>query len=233
MTLASVSLTLDLYDGQGSPVTQGVAYLTPSAQLTAPLVTEAPAPVSFEGPGLPQVSLLATDNASLAPAGWGWEISFAWVPGNPGPWTFFLPAGPVSFTATDASPAVFTFTPTAALAALPDSTGVQLAGGSLPGGFSSGATYYVVNASGSTFKLAATVNGFPLASTSSGSGSATAVSGFLSSLTPVSDVTTMAACMPLPAGTPAPGAVPVATGHGAASAWSTGVLMDETGGLLS
>ena len=47
---------------------------------------------------------------------------------------------------------------------------VTLSGASLPGGFSAQA-YYVVNASGDTFELAATSGGSPINSSSTGSGS--------------------------------------------------------------
>jgi hypothetical protein len=46
-------------------------------------------------------------------------------------------------------------------------------------------------------------------------------------------VTQYAQYMPAPTGNPVAGAVPVATGAGQASAWSTGVITDETGGLVS
>jgi len=56
---------------------------------------------------------------------------------------------------------------------------------------------------------------------------------YYSSMIPVRAVAPMSAYLPLPSGMPAAGAVPVATGSGQETAWSTGVLMDETGGLLS
>jgi hypothetical protein len=71
-----------------------------------------------------------------------------------------------TFTATDASPAVFTL-PSGSLA---NGTPVALSGSSLPGGFSAGTTYWVVSASGSTFELAATSGGTAINSTSAGSG---------------------------------------------------------------
>jgi hypothetical protein len=71
-----------------------------------------------------------------------------------------------SFTATSASPAVFTATGSAY------TTGqtVELTGSSLPAGFSAGTIYYVVNPSTDTFQLAATEGGTGIASTSTGSG---------------------------------------------------------------
>ena len=75
------------------------------------------------------------------------------------------PAG-LSFTATHASPAVFTATGSA----FANGTTVQLSGGSLPAGFTAGTTYYVVAASGTSFELAATSGGTAINSTSTGSG---------------------------------------------------------------
>jgi hypothetical protein len=227
VALQYVDLIVNMTDGTGSQLTRGMAVLAPSAFLTGSAgsqdVPQAPVGAQFDGSAFPQVPILATDNADLAPSGWGWDISFAVVPGNPSAWTFFAPAGPVSFTCTDASPAVFTFSPTSALTSLPDGTGVQLSGGSLPGGFEAATAYYVVNPGGYTFELAAAADGTPLASTGSGSGQVTVASYLLSSLTPVSGVTAMQPYMPLPSGgTPSAGDVLVATGAGQASEWTPG-----------
>jgi hypothetical protein len=73
------------------------------------------------------------------------------------------------FTATHASPCVFT----AAGSSYVNGTPVFLTGGSLPGGFTAGTAYYVVGASGSTFKLAATSGGSAINSTTTGSGNVT------------------------------------------------------------
>lgn len=70
-----------------------------------------------------------------------------------------------SFTATHASPAVFT----ASGSYYSNGMSVTLSGGSLPGGFSA-TSYYVVNASGDTFELSATSGGSPINSSSTGSG---------------------------------------------------------------
>jgi hypothetical protein len=81
--------------------------------------------------------------------------------------------GPVAsstFTATSASPCVFTAaTPTG----FTNNTPVTLTGGSLPAGFSTGTTYYLVSATATTFELAATVGGTAIGSTSTGSGTVT------------------------------------------------------------
>jgi hypothetical protein len=73
-----------------------------------------------------------------------------------------------SFTATHASPCVFTATGSH----FSNGTYVILSGGSLPGGFSAQG-YYVVSASGDTFELAATSGGSAINSTGTGSGTVT------------------------------------------------------------
>jgi len=103
-----------------------------------------------------------------------------------------LPAGPAAFTATHATPAVFTWTPTSALTKLPNGTGVQLSGGSLPAPFVAATTYYVIAASGDTFELAATPGGGPIASTAVGTGNLQVVQYNLSALEPVSPVVVVA-----------------------------------------
>jgi hypothetical protein len=70
-----------------------------------------------------------------------------------------------SFTATHASPCVFT----ASGSYYANGTYVTLSGGSLPGGFTAQG-YYVVSASGGTFELSATSGGSAVNSTGTGSG---------------------------------------------------------------
>jgi hypothetical protein len=82
----------------------------------------------------------------------------------------FVASPALSFTATHASPCVFT----ASGSYYGDGQEVTLAGGSLPGGFSA-QTYFVVAASGDTFELAATLGGTAINSTGTGSGTVTAV----------------------------------------------------------
>src|SRR5579859_7278747 len=77
------------------------------------------------------------------------------------------------YSATSASPCVFTLSATGFNQSLANRTQVQLSGGTPPGGFTNGTTYYVVNSSGLTFSLAATAGGAPIASTSTGSGAQT------------------------------------------------------------
>jgi hypothetical protein len=223
MTIQYVTVVCDLGDGQGNYLTSGTGYLSPSATLTdstdhliaggTPVV-----PVAFKaGTTPPSVKLIATDNGSILPDGWAWSFTPPSV-SSVAAFSFLLPAGPVSFTATDASPCVFTTSATSYV----NGTSVTLAGDSLPAGFTAGTTYYVTGASGFTFQLAATPGGEALASTSTGSGSVTTTSVYLSALAPVSSGTAFQAYMPLPSGTPSAGQVPVATGSGEASAWGSG-----------
>ena len=75
-----------------------------------------------------------------------------------------------AFTATDASPCVFTATGSA----YANGTQVTLSGTSPPAGFTAGTVYYVVSASGTTFELSATSGGTAINSTSTGSGTVAA-----------------------------------------------------------
>ena len=94
MALSYVTLTLDLFDGQGSHLNGGTAVFTPSVQLTdatdGEIVTQAPVTAAFKAAGSPVVSLLATDNAGVTPAGWAWTVAFSRVPGAPASFSFFL-----------------------------------------------------------------------------------------------------------------------------------------------
>ena len=150
-----VGIILNLVDVTGAKIGQGSAKIQPSVQLTDAAdnleVPTAPAWAAFNGVAFPSVTVYATDSAGLLPSGWGLEISYPGVPGYPASQTFLAPAGPLSFTATNGSPCVFTWTPTSGFTVMPDSTAVQLSGGPLPAGFSAGTTYYVVNASAFTF----------------------------------------------------------------------------------
>jgi hypothetical protein len=236
VALNYVTLICDLYNGQGTVVGGGFATFTQAAVLTdvpdLEVIVAQPLKVPFGGIMPPQIELLATDNAAPQPGAWSWSVAFQ-VTGAPAGFSFFLPAGPASFTATHATPAVFTWTPTSALTSLVNGTGVQLSGGSLPGGFTAATTYYVVNSSGFTFELAATQGGSPIASTASGSGELTVTQVNLSTLTSVEPVTAMAGYMPTPGGTPGAGKVPVGTGYGQQSIWEVpnGSTLQPSGNL--
>lgn len=94
MTLNYVELTLDLYDGSGSYISQGTATFKPSVTLTdatdSEYIPQAPVTGSFKASGSPKVKLLGTDNSNVTPAGWGWTVTFSGVPGNPAGFSFFL-----------------------------------------------------------------------------------------------------------------------------------------------
>lgn len=185
---AYLTLTLDLYDGTGNYPVSGSATFTPSSVLTdagVEVTGQIPVTATFRAGSLPAVSLLATDNSGPLPGGWTWGVAFSGITGAPAAFSFFLPASPVSFTATDATPAVFTVASAGPGTAFASGAGVQLSGGSLPAGFSALTTYYVVSATSSTFELAAASGGPAIASTSMGSGTVTAVSQVLSNLAPV------------------------------------------------
>ena len=77
-------------------------------------------------------------------------------------------AAPQSFTATNASPCVFTVPGSAPANGVP----VALAG-TAPTGFTAGTVYYVVSSSGSTFELSATSGGGAINSSSTGTGTVT------------------------------------------------------------
>lgn len=79
------------------------------------------------------------------------------------------------FTATSASPCVFTATGSA----YANGTQVMLTGTSLPAGFTAGTSYFVVAASGTSFELAATSGGSAVNSTSTGAGTVAAVCSIL------------------------------------------------------
>jgi hypothetical protein len=82
-----------------------------------------------------------------------------------------------AFTATSASPAVFT----APWASLVSGQTVQLSGASLPAGFTQGVLYYSVNVTNVgasvTFNLALTPGGAGINSTSTGSGTVSQIVG--------------------------------------------------------
>jgi hypothetical protein len=85
--------------------------------------------------------------------------------------TCLIPPPPTfAFTATHASPCVFTAATTAYTAGMI----VILSGTSLPGGFTAGTQYYIVSPSTDTFELSATSGGTGIASTSTGSGNVSA-----------------------------------------------------------
>lgn len=192
-----VTLLLDLYRGDGTPVTEGYAEITPVSQLTDPadgmLVTTAPVTADFTGTGLPVAELIPNDAPGPLPAGSAWQVTYKWVPGNPAPVTVQVPAGPCAVSVAAGTPGVVTWTPGAmftstGLVPLPAGTGVQVAGGAYP----AGVTLWVVNPSGDTLELAASPGGPPLAS-AGGTGTLTVTQYRLSALSPVEPTEPMGA----------------------------------------
>lgn len=197
MALNYLALTGNL----GASAATGQATFTASGWLTDSTheMLDPPLPVTatLSATGTFSQSLLATDSTGPLPAGWTWTVSFQ-LPGiSAYGFSFFLPAGPLSFTATDGTPCLFT----ASGSAYANGDAVALSGSSLPAGFTAGVTYYVVNVSADTFNLAATSGGTAINSTSSGTGTvATAVTD-ISTLAPVEPAASMSAYLPLGGGT--------------------------------
>jgi hypothetical protein len=172
----------------------GLAYLTPSTQVTDPTdgITLITLPSGYPFTGVPlSVQVYATDNTNMSPSGWAWQLTFSQnpqTPGNPLNINFFAPAGPLNYTATNASPCVITPTYTAAFTTafptgLPNGTGVAFTSGA-PTGFSNGVTYYIVNGGATTFQLSATRGGAAINSSSTGSGTLTVTRYTYSGLAP-------------------------------------------------
>lgn len=105
-----------------------------------------------------------------APDGSTWATLAAFAAVDAAPATQRIATFSGTFSATDASPAVFT----APGSAFSNGTPVALAAPPLPqllpGGFTAGTTYYVVSASGDTFELSATSGGSAINSSSAGTG---------------------------------------------------------------
>ena len=111
MTLSYVTLTLDLYDGQGNYPVSGTATFTSPAVLTdagVEITGQIPVITSFQAGSLPSVSLLATDNSGPLPSGWTWGVSFSGITGAPAAFSFSLPSSAVPVTATYATPCMST-----------------------------------------------------------------------------------------------------------------------------
>lgn len=120
-----------------------------------------------------------------APDGSTWTTLLAFAAQASAPATQRIATFTGPFTATNASPAVFT----APGSAFANGTPVALAANpswetGLPGGFSAATEYFVVSASGTSFSLAATSGGTAINSSSSGAGVITvAVQQYLRAIT--------------------------------------------------
>lgn len=227
MTALTVFLDIDL-----SPQPSGVfAYYAPNETVLDPTdgitLNTAPQVVAFNG-ALQSPALYATDNPNMSPANWSYSLSFSQnplVPGSPAPLTNFqVPAGPLTYTATSASPCVVTPAYTSAFTAafpggLPNGTGVEFTSGT-PAGFTVNTTYYVVSAAATHFSLAATRGGAAINSTGTGSGNLQvtryAYSG-LANQTPAAPVTPYLTAAGNLAGIPSPPAAQANLGLGSAA----------------
>jgi hypothetical protein len=97
VALNYVTLTLDMSDVSGAAVKGGNVLLGPSAAVTGGGIVVASAtsvPVPATGTPRATVSLLATDNAGLLPAGWSWSFAYLDATGRGVGsliWSFLLP----------------------------------------------------------------------------------------------------------------------------------------------
>lgn len=76
MSLNYVTLTIDLYDAQGKQITRGTAVFTPTSTLKDTTNNQIipTTPVSIDLSTTRSVTLLATDNGTLSPSGWAWNV---------------------------------------------------------------------------------------------------------------------------------------------------------------
>lgn len=107
----------------------------------------------------------APDNST-----WITLLAFTAVTSSSAPTAQRLATFTGAFTATDASPAVFTCPGSSFSNGTPVSLAALAPGATLPGGFSTATEYFVVSASGTTFELSATSGGSAINSSSAGSG---------------------------------------------------------------
>lgn len=110
MALNYVALTLGFVDGTGSPVTTGTVKITPNSVVLDSadniVITQYPIVINLLKTPSPVVSLVATDNAGLNPAGWGWLIQ-PLFPGAPPGQLYLIPyAGGASQSLADLIPAM-------------------------------------------------------------------------------------------------------------------------------
>jgi hypothetical protein len=160
------------FNPDGSPVITSITDISGQAVIDMSGVV-----LEFDENGQFSAGLIPTDTPGLSPAGWTYAVTFQ-IPGLADyGFTCLIPASPFPFTATLASPALFTASGSAYASGAP----VVLSGTSLPGGFAPGA-YYVTSPSAGLFNLAAASGGAAIASTSAGSGTVSTASVDLSQL---------------------------------------------------
>jgi hypothetical protein len=148
----------------GTPGASGTSNV--SSVTTREAVTwNAPSGGSMTASNEPQWTSWAGTNGEIVT-----DISI-WSAATSGTFYFSVPlAGTVyNFTATNASPCVFT-APGSSYSNTNTVVLTAIAGGSIPTGFTSDTIYYVVSASGITFELSATSGGSAINSSSTGAG---------------------------------------------------------------
>ena len=235
MALNQVTLTLDVYRGDGSPIQAGTAFFVASSVLVDTtnhqVVWQYPIPVALEPPEgaaddwLPTVTLYSCDSSNLVPDGWAWTVSFQ-APGAPEPFSFQLDYSNGASQYLSEQAPLYTAPVLTGYVPLP------------PGAPTTGE---VPTATGSGYSMewgTGGSGGLPLPGGTPSSGQVPVATGSGDA----SDWTTLTAsdvdALPLPSGTPSSGQVPVATGTGDASAWTTLTASDAgaaelTNGMVS
>lgn len=198
--LYTVSVTGSFKDAGGATLPGTVTFTlsTLLADGTGNVVIPAyPKPYTLSAGSLTAGPLVANDNADLLPTGSTYLVTVALQNMQQYSYSVQLLAAPFTFTATNATPCVFS----AAGSSYANGTAVTLTGGSLPTGFTAATTYFVVSASGTSFSLAATSGGSAIASTGTGSGTVSTASVDLADLQPVVPQGTPVSYVPTSGGT--------------------------------
>jgi hypothetical protein len=154
LTLQVVLLTGTYLDGSGTPACGTVTFV-PSVPLTDPadfeIVLQVPVTVMVNSAGQFSVSLYATDNADLQPAGWTWQVTENFAGLLTATWSFFLPRADGSVQDISSLAPVAEAVP--AVAYLPESggtmSGTLTLDGSPPLRLPSGTSTYVLTSDGS------------------------------------------------------------------------------------
>ena len=79
MALTYTTVTWKPLDGAGQPLTGVTVTFAPTTDLTdltdGSFISSEPFTVTQDGAGVITASLISTDNADLAPAGWMWQVT--------------------------------------------------------------------------------------------------------------------------------------------------------------
>ena len=79
MALTYTTVTWTPLNGAGQPLTGVTVTFAPTTDLTAIIegsfISSEPFTVTQDGAGVITASLISTDNADLAPAGWMWQVT--------------------------------------------------------------------------------------------------------------------------------------------------------------